>query len=88
MRIPARVTLFDPGLGGTPTTSNPNTLGRVDSVEFVTSNEGGYESLEVRFRAPTRQAARQYLTRLMANVHVDGRAGRRDRKSTRLNSSH
>ena len=76
MPIRVRVTLFDAGANGAPTTNNPHTLRNLDSYEHTIVNEGGFESLQVSFRVATRAAAQAYLDRLMCGVIATSPRGR------------
>lgn len=76
MPIRVRVTLFDAGANGAPTTNNPHTLRNLDSYEHTIVNEGGFESLQVSFRVATRAAAQAYLDRLMCGVVATSPRGR------------
>ncbi|MBK8200222.1 MAG: hypothetical protein IPK75_17895 [Acidobacteria bacterium] len=70
------VTLFDPGVGGAPTTLNPHVVPNLDTYDHSIVNEGGFESLEVSFKVSTRAAARAYLQRLMCHVEATSPRGR------------
>ena len=76
MPIRVRVTLFDAGANGVPTNNNPHTLRNLDDYEQTIVNEGGFESLQASFRAPTRAAAQAYLDRLMCGVIATSPRGR------------
>lgn len=78
MPFPLSITVFDPGLGGIPTTNNPVKLGpRIVDYTDQICNELGDESMRCSFEAHSLEEAIDWTERLMASVEVYTPSGRR-----------
>ena len=71
MGIALGVTVYEPGAGGVPTTTNPIPLGgRIDDYEHSIAIEAGFDSMRCAFTATGLEEAVDWLNRLMASVVV------------------
>ena len=77
MPLPLKVTTYDPGAGGAPTTTNPRDLsGWAESYDDSLLNELGCESCRIVGTVESIEAAVDWTQRLMAAIEVYTPSGR------------
>lgn len=77
MSLPLKITCYDSGLGGVPTTTNPRDLsGWAEAYQDSLLNELGCETARITGRVPSIEAAVDWTQRLMAAIEVYTPSGR------------